>query len=153
MGAVPSAVSVLTVVDPTGVDHGMTVSAFCSLSLDPPLVLACVGDDATIATPMREATRFGISVLAADQEALSRRFADRDVRSFVDVPHARGPGGTALFDGATAHLECVVTTRHTGGDHTIVVGAVAYAVDLGRPPLIHHRRGYTRPDPGPPAAE
>lgn len=145
LGAVPTAVTVLTIVDSAGRDHGMTVSAFCSLSLEPPLVLVCIGEDATIAAPMRDATCFGISVLAEDQETLSRRFADREERRFDDLAHRRGPLGTVLLDGASAHLECRVTARFPGGDHTIVVGEVAHApAGTGGPPLLYHRSAYTR---------
>ena len=144
LGVVPTAVTVLTIVDELGLDRGMTVGSFCSLSLEPPLVLACVGDDATIAGAMRGATHFGISVLADDQEPLSRLFADTGARRFDGVPHHRGPNGLALLDGACAHLECRITARHPGGDHTIVVGEVLHAGATARHPLVHHRGGYNR---------
>lgn len=144
MGAVPTTVTVLSIVDAEGADHAMTVGAFTSLSLEPPLVLACIGDDATLAGAMRAATTFGISVLASHQAALSTRFADRDARGFDDVAHVRGPLGTALIADASAHLECRVVARHTGGDHTIVVGEVQFATASERGPLVHHRSGYTR---------
>ena len=142
MGAVPTTVTVLTIVDSAGVDRGMTVGAFCSVSLDPPLVLACIGDDASIADAMRSVTHFGISVLANTQESLSRRFADTEARTFEGVPHHRGAHGMALISGAVAHLECRVTRRHPGGDHTIVVGEVLSASDQTGSPLVHHRGSY-----------
>jgi len=142
LGAAPSPVTIVTIVDARGADHGMTVSAFTSLSLEPPLVLVCVGDDATIATPMREARHFGVSVLADDQAELSIRFADRDVRGFDGVSSRRAPAGSALLDGATAHLECRVVARYPGGDHTIIVGEVTFATASERPPLVHLRGRY-----------
>ncbi|HVZ48315.1 MAG TPA: flavin reductase family protein [Gemmatimonadaceae bacterium] len=147
MATVPTAVTVISVRDRSGADHGMTVGAFTSLSLQPPLVLACIGDDATIAAVMRDAAMFGVSVLAEDQGPLSSRFADRERRGFADVPHTRGPAGTALLDGAVAHLECAVVARHPGGDHTIVVGEVRHAVHTSRAPLLHHRSAYRRIGP------
>ena len=144
MSAVPTTVTVLTIVDRAGVDRAMTIGAFSSLSLDPPLVLACVGDDATIADAMRSVTHFGISVLAHDQDAISRQFADTEARSFEGVTHHRGAHGMLLIDGAAAHFECRVTRRHAGGDHTIVVGEVVHASDEGRAPLVHHRSAYHR---------
>lgn len=144
MSAVPTTVTVLTVVDDAGVDRAMTVGSFASLSLDPPLVLACVGNDATIADAMRSVTHFGISVLAHDQEAISRQFADIAARSFDGVAHHRGAHGMLLIDGAVAHFECRVTQRHAGGDHTIIVGEVLSASDEARAPLVHHRSGYRR---------
>lgn len=147
MGAVPTTVTVLTIVDEAGVDRGMTVGAFCSLSLTPPLVLACVGDDAMIADSMKSVTHFAISVLAADQEELSRRFADTVARGFEGVAYHRGANGMPLLDGAVAHIECRVARRHPGGDHTIVVGEVIFASTADGPPLVHYRGAYGRPAP------
>jgi len=144
LGHVPTAVVLLTILDEQGVDRGMTVGSFCSLSLSPPLVLACIGNDATIASAMRGATQFGISALADDQEALSRRFADTEARGFDGVRYHRGPNGLALFDDAAAYLECRITARHPGGDHTMVVGEVLFAQATLRSPLIYHRSGYAR---------
>ncbi len=144
MGAVPTTVTVVTIVDDAGVDRAMTVGAFCSLSLDPPLVLVCIGDDATIADAMRSVTHFGVSVLAADQVALSQRFAHTTARTFDGLPHHRAPTGMLLLDGAAAHLECRVARRHPGGDHTIVVGEVINATDAALAPLLHHRGAYGR---------
>ena len=144
LATVPTAVTIVSARDHAGTDHGMTVGAFTSLSLQPPLVLVCIGDDATIADVMREATTFGVSVLADDQAALSDLFADRARRGFTGVAQRRGPSGTVLIDGAVAHLECAVVARHPGGDHTIVVGEVRHATYTARPPLLHHRSRYGR---------
>lgn len=144
LGSVPTTVTVLTIVDAGGADRAMTVGAFASLSLDPPLVLVCIGDDATIAEPVRSAANFGISVLADDQADLSRRFADRATRDLDDIAVVRGPVGTALLGGAVAHLECAIVARHPGGDHAIVVGEVRHAAAFDKRPLLHHRGGYSR---------
>jgi len=144
LGAVPTAVAVLTVVDAEGVDRAMTVGAFASVSLDPPLVLVCIGGDATIAEPARTAASFGISVLADDQVDLSRRFADRANRDLDGVASVRGPAGTALLGGAVAHIECAIVARHPGGDHTIVVGELRHGATFDKLPLLHHRGGYSR---------
>lgn len=146
LGAVPTAVSVVTVVDASGGDHGMTVGAFTSLSLEPPLVLICIGDDATIAPPMATAAHFGISVLAASQRDLSALFADRERRAFDGIPSVRGPAGCRLLTGTVARLECRIVARHPGGDHTIVVGHVELAETSEGAPLVHHRGGYQRLD-------
>jgi flavin reductase (DIM6/NTAB) family NADH-FMN oxidoreductase RutF len=147
MRSVPTAVSVVTVVDATGRDHGMTVGAFCSLSLEPPLVLICVGDDATLSPVMSEAAAFGVSVLSEGQQDLSVRFADRAERGFEGLAHERAPGGTILLDGTVAAFECRVVARHRGGDHTIVIGEMSFAKALTGAPLIHHQGGYRTLDP------
>lgn len=144
VGRFASGVTVLTTCDADGRDRGMTVSAFSSLSLDPPLVLACIGHDATIAGSVAATEHFGVSVLAEDQEPLSRRFADPDADRFDGVPFSRGALGVALLDGALAHLECRIVARHEGGDHTIVVGEVLHASARDGRPLVHMRGDYGR---------
>jgi flavin reductase (DIM6/NTAB) family NADH-FMN oxidoreductase RutF len=144
LGRFASGVTVLSTRDADGRDRGMTVSAFSSLSLDPPLVLACIGHDATIAGSIEGAAHFGISMLGDDQEPLSRRFADPDADRFDGVPFARGNLGVALLDGALAHLECRIVARHEGGDHTIVVGEVLHVSARDGRPLVHYRGEYGR---------
>lgn len=144
LGVVPTTVTVVTIVDSGGADRAMTVGAFTSLSIDPPLVLICIGDDATIAGHARTATSFGISVLADDQSEFSRRFADRATRDLGGATNVRGPLGSALLSGAIAHIECAIAARHPGGDHTIIVGEVRYATTFDGLPLVHHRGGYSR---------
>jgi flavin reductase (DIM6/NTAB) family NADH-FMN oxidoreductase RutF len=145
LGRFPTGVTVVSAVDSSGRDRGMTVSAFCSVSLDPPLVLACIAHEATMHPVLAGEDHFGVSVLAADQEAISRRFADtREDDRFEGVGFTRGAHGVALVEGAVAHLECTVVERHWGGDHTIVVGQVESAAVHERAPLIYHRSGYGR---------
>ncbi len=114
------------------VPHGMTANSFTAVSLDPPLVLFCVGHTALMHAALLEAPAFGVSVLAADQEAVARYFADRDrpfgAEEFASVdwlPGART--GTPLIAGATAHLECVPWRTYDGGDHTIFLGRLLTA--------------------------
>ena len=144
LGCFPSGITVITVRDASGADHGMTVSAFCSLSLEPPLVLACIGHEATLAGALALAESFGVSVLAQDQLALSRRFAEPDANRFDGTGLTRGVLGVALLPEALAHLECRITARYEGGDHTIVVGEVISADARAGPALVHFRGGYVR---------
>jgi flavin reductase (DIM6/NTAB) family NADH-FMN oxidoreductase RutF len=145
LGHFPSGVTVVTVRGADGRDYGMTVSAFSSLSLRPPLVLVCIGDDATIAGAVEAAGHFAVNVLAEDQEALARRFADTDADRFDGVSVSRGEGGVALLHGAVAQLQCAVVARHRGGDHTIVVGEVLAATEAdGGRALVYERGGYRR---------
>jgi flavin reductase (DIM6/NTAB) family NADH-FMN oxidoreductase RutF len=141
----PSGVTVVTLRDDHGRDCGMTVAAFASLSLEPPLVLVCIGDDATIAGDVATAGHFAVSVLAEDQAEVARRFAASNGDRFAGTAISRGASGLALLAGAVAHIECAIVARHRGGDHTIVVGEVlaAAAVEDGRP-LIYERADYRR---------
>ena len=146
LGRFASGITVVTAADAEGRDVGMTVSAFSSLSLDPPLILVCVDHGASVAPVLEHCDRFAINVLSEDQEPLSRRFAEREVDRFDGVAYHRGEHGIALLDGALAHLECRVHARYPAGDHTILVGAVeATALNEGHP-LLYYRGGYGRLD-------
>lgn len=144
LGRFATGVTIVTVRDGDGRDHGMTVSAFSSLSLEPPLVLVCIGNDATMAPAMRSAESFGVNVLSAGQEALSRRFAGPIDDRFADVSLTRGSLGNVMLDDVLASLECRVVARHPAGDHVIVVGEVdSGAIRDGRP-LLYYRGGYAQ---------
>jgi flavin reductase (DIM6/NTAB) family NADH-FMN oxidoreductase RutF len=144
LGRFASGITVVTARDDSGVVSGMTVSAFCSVSLEPPLVLACVDHAASIHAQLAAAAWFGVSILAADQETTARRFADPDRGSMDSVSHHRGEHGMALVDGAIAHLECRVTERLEAGDHTILIARVEGAAVNDGEPLIYYRGGYAK---------
>lgn len=139
-----SGVTVVTVRGADGDDHGMTVSAFASLSLDPPLVIACLDVAATALPPLRASGLFGVSILAAGQHALSTQFAVQDTNRFAGAAVTRSPEGPLLIDGAAAHLVCRVTAEHPGGDHVIVVGEVLTVRVHGDDPLLYVLRQYRR---------
>ena len=141
-----SGVSVVTTVGTDGRDHGMTVSALCALSLDPPLVLLCVDKSATMHPHLVAASHFAVNLLALEQESLSRRFAESTDTKFDGVTVTRQMTGCALIDGALAHLECTMWAQHVGGDHTIFVGQVGGADARNADPLLYYRGGYARLD-------
>lgn len=143
LGRFATGVTVVTTVDGRGKDCGMTVSAFSSASLRPPLVLACVGHDASMWPAISRAEVFGVSILERGQEPLSRHFADSDAERFEGVGFIRGKlTGVALIADALAWLECRVVQRHPAGDHTIVVGEVLAASAHADRPLLYFRGGY-----------
>jgi flavin reductase (DIM6/NTAB) family NADH-FMN oxidoreductase RutF len=114
--------------------HGMTANSFTSLSLDPPLVLACVGKSALMHAAILGAGSYGVSILGAHQERLARYFADRRRPSGVDQFDVTDwfPGthsGAPLLVGAVAWLECELVDVYDGGDHSIFVGQV---LDMGQ---------------------
>jgi flavin reductase (DIM6/NTAB) family NADH-FMN oxidoreductase RutF len=150
LGRFASGITIVTARDEAGKDHGMTVSAFSSLSLDPPLVLLCVDHAASMHELLCSHPRIGISILSTGQEAYSRRFADVDaVRSerFDGIAYTRGDAGVVLLDNALAHLECRVLRHHDGGDHTIFIVDVERAEPLAGRPLLYFRGGYTQLEP------
>jgi len=120
--------------------HGMTANAFMSVSLRPPLVMISVDRRAKMHALLHEGRRYGISVLADEQRALSDRFAGRPVEDpeevAFDLVH-----GTPLVRGALAHLVARVVRSYWGGDHSLFLGQVEYArYGEGRPLLFHGGR-------------
>jgi flavin reductase (DIM6/NTAB) family NADH-FMN oxidoreductase RutF len=145
LGRFASGITVVTVRDSEGIDHGMTVSAFCSVSLGPPLILICVEHAASTHDALTGASHFAVNILSAEQEPLSRRFSGLDERKrFNGVGYARGLTGPALLDDALAHIECRRVDRHVAGDHTIVIGEVEAAVARPGRPLLYYRGGYAQ---------
>ncbi len=144
LGRFASGITVVTARDAGGQPHGMTVSAFSSLSLDPPLVLVCVSTDATMAPIIEAATTFAVNVLADSQEAMSRRFAGKVDDRFAGVGYAKGEHGDALLDDALATIQCRIVARHPAGDHVIVVGQVEQASAHDGRPLLYYRGGYAQ---------
>jgi flavin reductase (DIM6/NTAB) family NADH-FMN oxidoreductase RutF len=146
LGRFASGVTIVTARDAQGVDHGMTVSAFCSLSLVPPLVLVCIDHAASMHELMLSHPTFGINILSSEQEAYSRRFAAEEDDRFDGIAYSRGENGVVLLDDALAHMECRPVAHYDAGDHTIIVAeidrAAAHTGD-GRP-LLYYRGGYAQ---------
>jgi flavin reductase (DIM6/NTAB) family NADH-FMN oxidoreductase RutF len=147
LGRFACGITIVTARDEDDRDHGMTVSAFCSLSLDPPLVLLCVDKTATMYELLRTHPAFGVSILSSSQEAYSRRFADKKserAERFDGIAYTRALNGVVLLDGALAHLECRILKHHDEGDHMILVAAVDRAEALDGRPLLYFRGGYAQ---------
>ena len=143
LGHSPTPVCVLTTCDVDGCNHGITVSSYASLSLDPPLILACIDRRARIHQVLCSATSFSISVLNSEQECVARRFSSHTADRFAGIDSSRGISGNMLITGALAHLECDLVDRHEAGDHSIIIGAVKFARARTGRPLLHFRGAYT----------
>jgi flavin reductase (DIM6/NTAB) family NADH-FMN oxidoreductase RutF len=145
LGRFASGITILTARDARGVDHGMTVSAFCSVSLDPPLVLACIARDASMHDVLHDVDRIGVNVLSVSQEHLSRRFADTNLTDRFDgIGYTRGESGVVLLEDALAHLECRIEARHDAGDHTVFIAQVEFSSSHEGRPLLYYRGGYAQ---------
>lgn len=144
LGRFAAGVTVVTALGDDGRDVGMTVSAFCSLSLEPTLVLVCIARDASLHPLLHEGRPFAVNILAAGQEALSRRFSGPDPNRFEGIGFQRGRTGVALLDDVLAHVECRIAHLHPGGDHTICVGQVESAEVRPERPLLYYRGGYAQ---------
>ncbi len=141
LGQFATGVAVVTVVTPEGAVHGMTANAFSSVSLEPPLVLVCVGLSARTHGLLPQRQRFGINVLREDQEAWAHFFASpeqkQDAGERLGVRFRFSEGGVALLEESLAQMECTLVANHLAGDHTIFVGQVEDAhVRDGRPLLF-----------------
>ena len=129
-----------------GIQHGMTVSSFMSLSLTPAQVLISLAQDTRTHNLVSRSGSFGISILSSGQENISDRFAGRipdEQNRLEGLETFTLASGSPLLSGGLAHLDCQVTTTLGSGSHTIFIGDVLAAqhVEDGNP-LIYFNRGY-----------
>ena len=142
LGRFASGVTVLTTRS-GDMDLGMTVSSFCSLSLKPPLVLACVDKTADLHHLLPRGQRVVFNILSASQEALSRRFSEEEgTRRFNGVGFHRELHGVAVLDDVLAWIEGHIVEQHDGGDHSVFIGQVDGASSNDLRPLLYYRGGY-----------
>ena len=138
----PSGVTVVTTKDAEGNFHGITVSAFCSVSLAPPMVLICIEKATTSHDSFGESGIFVVNVLHESQQNLSARFAAPAEDKFSDVEFHQGISGVPVLKHALANVECRVKRAYDGGDHTIFVGEVE-SVTIGEgDPLVYFHHDY-----------
>jgi flavin reductase (DIM6/NTAB) family NADH-FMN oxidoreductase RutF len=140
---VPAPVSVITIVDENG-PHGTTVSAFCSLSASPPLVLLALDRGSNLLRKLRGVPLFGISVLSEGQEEIAKRCATKDPDKFSGV-RWHDHDGAPLIEGASSWFLCGLEDLLPGGDHEIVVGHVVDCAVNSTHPLVYHQRDFTSP--------
>jgi 3-hydroxy-9,10-secoandrosta-1,3,5(10)-triene-9,17-dione monooxygenase reductase component len=135
MGRFVTGVTVVTLAH-EGELRGMTANAFSSVSLDPALLLVCVDEHASMHAYFQSSDAFAVNILGADQQEVSKSFAQKGEKDEVmgGFPFRPGPLGSPILEGVLAWAECRVEHRYAGGDHLIVVGRV---VDLG----IEHPEG------------
>jgi flavin reductase (DIM6/NTAB) family NADH-FMN oxidoreductase RutF len=124
--------------------QGMTVSAFSSVSLDPPLVLVCAERSTITHGLIERAGAFSVSILARDQHALSNRFASKqhEHERFVGLECCDGSTGCPRIPGAIAWLDCRVVQTVRAGDHVVYIGEVETAELSERSPLVYFRGRY-----------
>jgi len=145
VGHSPCGVSVVTARDGEGRNHGITVSSYASLSLDPPLMLICIDTRSRIHPVLSVARSFAVSILSAEQESLARQFSSRADDRFAGIRCSPGKSGDLLIADALAFLECRLVNAVRAGDHTIFIGAVSAAEAREGSPLLRYRGAYTEP--------
>jgi flavin reductase (DIM6/NTAB) family NADH-FMN oxidoreductase RutF len=137
-----SGVTVVTTTH-SGLRYGMTASSFSSVSLEPPLILICVGKAAFTHDLLLETGTFGVNILSAAQLELGKRFAEKHgdyIDRFSDLDIVTGSTESPLLTNAVAWLECRTTQIVDAGDHTIFVGEVIDSKVNGGEPLLYANR-------------
>lgn len=149
LGHYPTGVTVVTAACPGG-PEGMTIGSFTSVSLDPPLVSFCPGQDSDSWIRMRDVGSFCVNVLGADQADVSSTFASKVENRFEGLSTRVEATGAPVIDGCLAWIDCRVHAIHTAGDHDIVVGRVVAmgtvegATAATNGPLVFFMGGYGR---------
>ncbi|MFH8892191.1 flavin reductase family protein [Streptomyces sp. NPDC017949] len=143
LGAFASGITVLAATDPDGRPVGLACQSFASLSLDPPLVLICVGKGSSSWPAVRAAGRFGVSILDARQRAVCEALGRRGGDKFAGVEWETSAHGTVRITGALATVDCALDTVHEAGDHYLVTARVLELTARdGGSPLLYFRSDY-----------
>jgi flavin reductase (DIM6/NTAB) family NADH-FMN oxidoreductase RutF len=142
----PAGVVVVTALGEGEVPAGLTISAFCSVSADPTLILVCVDKGSNTLRAIRSSGKFTVNILAAGREDLALRFASKREDKFDGVswePPQLQEGGPILRSDAASYLVCRIEQEIEAGDHQIFIGeAVEAGVQHAHPPLLYHNRGF-----------
>jgi flavin reductase (DIM6/NTAB) family NADH-FMN oxidoreductase RutF len=146
MASFPSGVVVLTAFGLDGLPRGLTVSAFCAVSLEPPLALACIDKTSNTLPAVQHTGGFTANILATGREQLARRMASKASDKF-DALSWRRPkspiGGPILEEDAAAYAVCTLRDTIEAGDHWVLIGLVTEGTTrAGIEPMIFSRRGY-----------
>jgi flavin reductase ActVB len=123
----PAGVTVVTSATGAGAPVGATVSAFASLSLDPPLIVVCLKRESTTVSAIRERRAFAVHILGNGQAPLALRFASDGSPKFDGLEHTANAAGVPLLGDCPVRLECDLNDELPGGDHVILVGLVTNA--------------------------
>lgn len=119
--------------------HGTTVSAFASLSMNPPMVLVALDRNSDLLQLVHDSGSFGVNVLSSEQAELATRFARKGSTKFDHVPWFEASGVPRLH-GVSGWLACSVNGLVDGGDHVIALGSIGAAERLPAAPLTYHDR-------------
>ncbi len=147
LGRFATGVTVITTVSRSGKTEGLTCNSFAAVSLDPPLVLWSLRNDAASVQSFTDAEHFAVSVLASDQSAISNHFATRHEDKFGMIDHQRGHGDCPVIVNALASFECKIHSVHQGGDHLVFFGQVLRATYRDGEPLLFAGGTYCKPVP------
>ena len=143
LGRYATGIAVVTAMSPDHQPVGLTINSFAAVSLEPPLVLWSLDNNSHNLAAFTTASHHAINVLAADQEALSQRFATWPVDRFSGLAWQPGEGGAPVLPGGCAHFEVINEQQILAGDHTIFIGRVVRLSEHAeRPPLLFFGGSY-----------
>lgn len=144
MGRFASGVTVVTATDDAGSAYGMTVSAFASVSLQPPLVAMCIDHTASLHDTLTSAPYFAVNILASTQEPIARRFAETGAQRFEGIGYQNGENGAPILTDVLAFVECKRVSAVEAGDHTVIIGETVAAEMRDARPLLYYRGGFAQ---------
>ncbi|MCW1384760.1 alpha/beta fold hydrolase [Novosphingobium sp. KCTC 2891] len=145
MGCFATGITIVTSRAADGTPVGLTANSFTSVSLDPPLLLVCLANNARSASILRDAEHFAVNVLQTSQQPASNRFAGKGEDRFAATAWQSGETGMPLLDGSLGSFECRRHAVHEAGDHFLLVGEVVRAqFEPRRDPLLYFRGKYRR---------
>ena len=142
LGSFVTGVTVVTTSAADGVPHGFTANSFTSVSLDPPLVLVCIGHAVEGLEVYRKCREFAVNILADSQQAISETFATEHPDRFCGVRWHKGSRGSPILEDCVASLECAPVQRIEAGDHMILIGRVVACEHSDGRPLVFCRGSY-----------
>ncbi len=142
LGRFASGVTVVTTKDSDGRLHGITVSAFCSVSLEPPLILVCIEKNTGSHYALEQSDSFVVNILREDQQYISDRFASYLSDKFAEVKYHPGIDDLPVLEDVLANLECRLVNSHANGDHTIYVGEIENVTVNDGKPLVYWQGNY-----------
>lgn len=143
-----SGVTVVTA-ERDGEQFGITVTAFASISLVPPVVMVSINNESPLGGAIVESEHFAVHILSEAQQPLAERFARQApaLEKYSDVPFIYAASGAPILSDTLASLDCILEQTIAIGSHTVMFGRVVHATsadgDVGGP-LVYYDRDYRR---------
>jgi len=139
-----SGVTVVTTCSEKFGTQGMTVTAFSSVSVDPPQILVCINDSADTGEGIKESRCFAVNVLTSEQQDLSNQFAggSSQQQRFADTDWQPGVTGAPILNHSLMSLDCTVVDKVRAGTHWIIIGEVQNCVCRSGEPILYYRGAY-----------
>jgi flavin reductase ActVB len=142
MARFPSGVTIVTTRDRSGRRWGFTATSFCSVSMDPELVLVCLSAHAECFPVFTAADHWLVHVISPESAALAHKFATRGADKFADGGFTDDDRGLPMLEGASVVLDCSTHNRHVEGDHMVLIGRVQHVSVGPEEPVVYFERQF-----------